>query len=174
MSAPAGVARVLLAVAVAGALAVGCQEGSEDAEPRPPGPSRAVPTTVDHPAYGAVEDALREAGSLVVCGRRADAGDASGSYERRIFTVAAESCPAAEGGPRGGTVVVNAYDSMTIRDQSAPIDFGDRLMSWTYLQFVVSVTPSSSAQVVGGVERAMTSLGAEKTYDQRAARPDGG
>ena len=148
---------------VAAVLVVGCSEGADDAGPRPPRSTRAaVPSTVDHPAYDAIEDALRGPGNLGVCDRRADASDASGSYERRIFTLAVGTCP-----PEEGAVVVNAYDSMSIRDQSAAVDFDGRLAAWTYLQFVVSVTERSTAEVVDGVETAMASLGADKTYDER-------
>lgn len=166
--------RLFLAVAVATVLVGGCRDGSDDATPAARPPRANTPTTVDNPAYNTIENALREPGKLVVCDRRSDAGDASGSYERRTFTVATGTCPPGEGAPAEGTVVVNAYDSTQTRDQTAVIDFGDRLASWTYLQFVVSVTETSPAEVVGGVETAMASLGAEKTYDQRAARGGGG
>jgi hypothetical protein len=166
--------RLLVAVPVATALVFGCSGDSKDAG-SPSRPSRAdVPTTVDHPAYGAIEDALRGPGGLVVCGRGAEAGDASGSYERRTFALAVGGCPPEEGTPASDAVVVNAYDSTLIRDGSAEIDFGDRLAAWTYLQFVVSVTESSPPEVVGGVEAAMASLGAQKTYDERPSRNGGG
>jgi hypothetical protein len=159
---------LLVAVTAATALVVGCRDGGDDAAPQPPRSSRAaVPTTLDHPAYAAVEDALRGPGNLVVCGRRPDAGDASGSYERRIFTLAAGACPSGEGAPNSGEVVVGAYDSMLIRDQTSAIDFDDRLAAWTYLQFVVSLSEAAPPEVVAGVETAMASLGAEKTYDER-------
>ena len=157
-----------MAVVVATALLVGCRDGADGAGPRPPPSSRtAVPTTVDHPAYTAIQDALRAPGNLVVCGQRADAGDASGSYEQRIFTLAVGACPSEGDAAAGGAVVVNAYDSMSVRDQSAAIDFDERLAAWTYLQFVVSISEKSPADVVAGVETAMASLGAEKTYDER-------
>ena len=166
--------RLLLAATVATALLFGCRGGSKAAEP-PNRRSRAdLPTTVDHPAYGSIEDALRGPGNLVVCNRRSDAGDASGSYERRTFTLAAGTCPPEEDAPAGGAVVVNAYDSTTILDESAAIDFDDRLAAWTYLQFVVSVTEGSSPEVIAGVEAAMASLGAQRTYDERGARTGGG
>ena len=133
-----------------------------------------MPTTVDNPAYAAIEDALRDPGNLVVCGRRSEAGDASGSYERRTFTVAAGTCPPEEDAPARGTVVVNAYDSTLLRDQGAAIDFDDRLAAWTHLQFVVSLGERSPTDVVAGVEAAMTALGAPKTYDERAGRTGGG
>ena len=109
-----------------------------------------------------------------MCARRSDTGDPSGSYERRTFTLATGTCPPAEGAPTGGAVVVNAYDSTAIRDQGAAADFGGRLASWTYLQFVVSVTDGSSAEVVRGVESAMASLGGEKAYDERTTPSGGG
>ena len=174
MSRTPGPAWVLLAVTLPVALLLGCRGDSDDARP-PPRTSRAdVPTTVDHPVYAAIEDALRGPGNLVVCGRRSEAGDASGSYERRIFAVATGTCPPEEDASAGGTVVVNAYDSTLLRDQGAAIDFDDRLAAWTHLQFVVSVGERSSAEVVGGVEAAMTALGAEKTYDERATQAGGG
>jgi hypothetical protein len=163
-----------LAVTVATVLLLGCQQGSDDAEPRPPRTRADVPTTVERPGFDAIEDALRGPGNLVVCGRDSQAGDASGSYERRTLTVAAGTCPSAEADGRGGAVVVNAYDSTLIRDQGAVTDFGDRLVAWTYLQFVVFVTDSSSAPVLDGVETAMASLGAQKTYDERGPATSGG
>lgn len=162
-----------LAVALAVALLFGCSGDSDDAEPPPRTSRTGVPTTVDHPAYSAIEEALRGPGNLAVCERRSDAGDASGSYERRTFRVAAGTCPPEEDAS-GGTVVVNAYDSMSLRDQGAAIDFGDRRTAWTYQQFVVSVGESSSAEVVRGVEAALTALGAEKTYDEGPTPTGGG
>jgi hypothetical protein len=156
---------------VASLVLWGCRESSETAS-RAPAPTNAPrpPATVDNPAYDAVAGVLREPGALTVCSRRSDSGDASGSYEQRIFSVAAGACGAESGAP-AGTVVVNAYDSLAIRDQSAGVDFGGRLVAWTYLQFVVSVGDESAPEVVSGVERAMAALGAQKTYDERAAPP---
>jgi hypothetical protein len=167
------VKRLVLALAVATVLVGGCRDGSDDAGPGRRPPRANAPTTVDNPAYSSIEDALRAPGNLVVCDRRSDAGDASGSYERRTFTVATGACPPGEGASAGGAVVVNAYDSTQTRDQSAAIDFGDRLVSWTYLQFVISVTEGSPGEVVAGVETAMAALGAERTYDERAPTAGG-
>ena len=174
MSGTAAAARLLLAMTVATALAVGCRDDSKEAEPPAQRPRVDVPTTVDHPPYRDIENALLGPGNLAVCGRRSDGGDASGSYERRTFTVTAGACPPAQGAAAAGAVVVNAYDSTSIRDQAATTDFGDRLVSWTYLQFVVSVTEGSPAEVVGGVETALASLGANKTYDERPPIEGGG
>ena len=166
--------RTHLAVALAVALLLGCSGDSDDAEPPPRTARAGVPTTVEHPAYAAIEQALRGPGNLVVCGRRSDAGDASGSYERRTFRVAAGTCPPEEDASAGGTVVVNAYDSMLLRDQGAATDFDGRRTAWTHLQFVVSLGERSPADVVAGVEAAMTALGAQKTYDESATPTDGG
>ena len=168
--------RALAPLTAAALLLFGCSDDGEGADAPNRRPSRVAgtraPTTVDNPAYGAIEDALRGRGSLAVCGQRAEAGDASGSYERRIFTVAAGPCPA-DGSPGGGAVVVNAYDSATIRDAGTGQDFGDRQVAWAYQQFVISVTHGTPPDVLAGVEAAMAALGADKTYDERNS-PTGG
>ncbi|HEX2191768.1 MAG TPA: hypothetical protein VHH09_01105 [Acidimicrobiales bacterium] len=172
--------RPLAALTAAILLLSGCSGDGDDADrpnrrPSPEAGSRAAPpTTVTNPAYGAIEEALRAGGNLAVCDRRAEAGDASGSYERRIFTLATGACPPEGTSPVTGAVVVNAYDSTIIRDASAEVDFGDRQAAWTYQQFVVSVTDGTPADVVAGVEAAMSTLGAQKTYDERSSPTRGG
>ncbi len=170
-----GIARSTTALVVAVVVLLGCSGDSDEADSdkrrpaQPPASRPLAPTTVDAPGYGAIEDALR-AQNLAVCDRRAEAGDASGSYERRFFAVAVGACPpesALASAPAGG-VVVSAYDSAAIRDAGAEVDFGDRQVAWTYQQFVVSVSDGSRPEVAEGVEAAMTSLGAHKTYDERA------
>ena len=172
--------RPLAALTAALLLLSGCGgdgDGEDRSSRRPSqgaGSRAGAPTTVTNPAYGAIEDALRAPGNLAVCDRRAEAGDASGSYERRIFTLATGPCPPEGTSPVTGAVVVNAYDSATIRDASAEVDFGDRQAAWTYQQFVISVTDGTPAEVVAGVEAAMTALGALKTYDERSSPTRGG
>ena len=172
--------RPLTALTVVTLLLLGCrgsskEEGSPNRRPSQKTGSRAgAPTTVEPPAYGAIGDALRGPGNLAVCGQRPEPGDASGSYERRIFTLAAGTCSPATTSPAAGAVVVNAYDSALIQETTAGLDFGDRLAAWTYQQFVISVTDSSPPEVVSGVEAAMAALGAEKTYDERPSRAGGG
>lgn len=164
----------LAALAVTALLVSGCRDGSDTSAPPRQPPERArVATTLDNPAYAAIADSLKESGTLTICDQRSGPGDASGSYEQRVFVVATGACPAGPGSS-SGTVVVNAYDSATIRDDSASTDFGGRLAAWTHLQFVISVSDGAPPEVVSGVERAMTTLGAEKAYDERfPARPSG-
>ena len=171
---PRALAGVALAVAIL--VLAGCSDPEEagPGSPRPPtsaGSGADVPTTVDHPAYGAIADALRGPGGLVVCSQRSEAGDASGSYERRVLTVAVGSCPPDSGGAAASGVAVDAYDATAIRDASAAVDFGGRRTAWTYLQFVVSLADNGPPEVAGGVEAAMTALGAEKTYERPAGAP---
>ncbi len=148
-------------------LGSGCRDSSKTSTPRrPPRQGSKVATTVDNPAYTAIADSLRDPGKLTICDQRSGSGDASGSYEQRLFTVATGACPP-EAGSSPGSVVVNAYDSPRIRDDSASTDVGDRLVAWTHLQLVISVSDGSPPEVVSGVERAMAALGAEKTYDER-------
>ena len=123
------------------------------------------PTTVDNPAYGAIADALRGPGGLTVCAEQPGLGDASGSYEQRVFTVAAGACPPAAPAATG-TVVVNAYDSAQTRDSSAALDFGDRRAAWTYLQFVIGLSRDAAPEVAAAVERAMAALGAEGRFPE--------
>lgn len=159
--------RLLVAVAIASLMFAGCRDGADESSPqRRPADVAPVPTTVDNPAYHAIADALRSPGNLAVCSQRSGPGDASGSYEQRVFTVAVGACPP-EQDRAGTTVAVDAYDSTTIRDDSAAVDFGGRLAAWTHLQLVISVSDGAPPEVVSGVERAMAALGAEKTYDER-------
>ena len=163
----------LAGLVIAALFVSGCRDGAETSPPSPAPRESKVPTTVDNPAYDAIADVLREPGELTICDQRSGPGDASGSYEQRIFTVAIGACPP-QTGPSSSTVAVNAYDSAIIRDDSASMDFGGRLAAWTHLQLVISVSDGSPPEVVNGVERAMTALGAQKAYDERfPARPSG-
>ena len=182
----AALATLVLLVGLASCGGNGVDERTALEEVTAPPPPDAAPPPYDAPftdpsgqasaapfedrSYDEVEAALKEAG-LTICEKRDSGGDASGSYEHRAFTVAVERCRidiSASDYRVEGLVIVDLFNSRDTRDEAASTPFGDKIIGYAFGKAVVSVTESSTPEVLERFVQAMTSLsGAVQGYDER-------
>ena len=169
-------AALTLALTLAGCS--GSTDGGKQSEPKqsqegPEGPgvqSSKASARFDNQPYEPVLVALRQAG-LTICSDDTFGATAAGDYEHHSVSIALALCPSKD--PRSkdfsvtspGLVVIRSFNAQATRDKAS--GFGDGLVYWAWGDKTISVTESSRPEIVGAVERAMSSLGAQRTLDKR-------